>query len=120
MLQNLVLMFKNKEIRNRILFTLGILFVYRLGCAIPLPGINKEALLAGIDGNNIINLMNLLGGGALDQFSVLSLGVGPYITASIITVCLRSRRVSVMRLDWSIPHKRIAAGRGYVNDKSQR
>jgi len=84
MLQNLVLMFKNKEIRNRILFTLGILFVYRLGCAIPLPGINKEALLAGIDGNNIINLMNLLGGGALDQFSVLSLAVGPYITASII------------------------------------
>ncbi|MBQ1505586.1 MAG: preprotein translocase subunit SecY, partial [Erysipelotrichales bacterium] len=84
MLRNLGLMFKNKEIRNRILFTLAILFVYRLGAAIPVPGINKEALLAGVESNNIINLMNLLGGGALDQFSVLALGVGPYITASII------------------------------------
>ena len=84
MISKLISLFKNKEIRSKLLFTLAMLFVFRLGAAIPLPGINKEALTAGIQGNGIIGMMNLLGGGAMERFSIFSMGVGPYITASII------------------------------------
>lgn len=84
MIKNFISMLKNKDIRNKILFTLAMLFVFRLGAGIPLPGVNTEALLAGISDNSIIGMMNLLGGGAMERFSIFSLGVGPYITASII------------------------------------
>lgn len=84
MWHNLAMMFKNKDIRRRILFTLFIFLIYRFGYAIPVPGIDKEALTNGISSSSIISLMNLLGGGALDDFSIFALGVGPYITSSII------------------------------------
>ena len=84
MINNLISMFKNKEIRKKILFTLAMLFVFRLGSGIPVPGIDTEALMTGISDNSIVGMMNLLGGGALEKFSVFSLGVGPYITSSII------------------------------------
>ena len=84
MIRNLISMFRNKELRDRILFTLAMLFVFRLGGGIPMPGIDTEALTAGIGDNGIIGMMNLLGGGAMERFSVFSMGVGPYITASII------------------------------------
>lgn len=74
--------FKNKEIRNRIWFTLAMLFVFRLGAAIPAPGI-KDTVIQ-LSGNSLLSMMNLLGGGAIEQMSIFSLGVGPYITASII------------------------------------
>ena len=76
--------FKNKEIRNKILFTLAMLLIYRIGSAIPVPGINTRALAAGIADNSILGMMNLLGGGAFERMSIFALGVGPYITASII------------------------------------
>ena len=84
MIKNLISMFKNKEIRNKILFTLAMLFVFRFGSGIPVPGIDTAALMQGISDNSLIGMMNLLGGGAMEKFSVFSLGVGPYITASII------------------------------------
>ncbi len=74
--------FKNKEIRKKIFFTLLILFIYRLGSAIPAPGINSTYIKLGA--NSLLNLMNILGGGSIEQMSIFSLGVGPYITASII------------------------------------
>jgi preprotein translocase subunit SecY len=77
-------MFKNKEIRKKILFTLAMLFVYRLGSAIPVPGVDSNKLAASIADNSIMNVMNLLGGGALERLSIFALGVGPYITGSII------------------------------------
>lgn len=73
---------KNKEIRKRLLFTLFILFIFRLGAAIPAPGINDIQIQ--LASNSILNMMSMLGGGALEQLSIFSLGVGPYITASII------------------------------------
>ena len=73
---------QNKEIRKRILFTLVILFIYRLGSAIPAPGINDT--LITLSANSILNMMSILGGGSIEQMSIFSLGVGPYITASII------------------------------------
>jgi len=84
MLQTYVSMFKNKEIRKKILFTLAMLFVYRLGSAIPVPGVDSNKLAASIADNSIMNVMNLLGGGALERLSIFALGVGPYITGSII------------------------------------
>ncbi len=82
MLQVFVDFFKNKDTRKRILFTLLILFIFRLGAAIPAPGIDTR--LFSLEGHNILSMMNLLGGGSLEQMSIFSLGVGPYITASII------------------------------------
>ena len=77
--------FKNKEVVNRIFFTIMILFVFRIGCAITVPGVDASALQDNIMGsNNMLSLMNLLGGGALQNFSVFALGVSPYITAQII------------------------------------
>ena len=84
MFQNLAKMFRNREIRNKIFFTLAIMLMFRLGASIPLPGIDREALTSGITSNSIISMMNLLGGGAMEKFSIFSLGVGPYINASII------------------------------------
>lgn len=76
--------FKNKDIRRRIFFTLGILLVYRVGSAIPVPGVDAEALSESINANTILSMMNLLGGGAFERMSIFALGVTPYITSSII------------------------------------
>ena len=73
---------KNKDIRKKILFTLAILFIYRLGSAIPAPGINDSII--SLSANSLLNMMSILGGGSIEQMSIFSLGVGPYITASII------------------------------------
>ena len=74
--------FKNKDIRKRILITLLILFIYRLGSAIPAPGINSTIIK--LSANSILGMMNILGGGSIEQMSIFSLGIGPYITASMI------------------------------------
>ncbi|MGL5540404.1 MAG: preprotein translocase subunit SecY [Erysipelotrichaceae bacterium] len=76
--------FKNKDIRKRILFTLGMLFIFRFGSAIVVPNVNTAALLAGTADNSLLGMMNLLGGGAIERLSIFALGVGPYITASIV------------------------------------
>lgn len=76
--------FKKGELRRRIIFTLGMLFVFRLGAAITIPSINADALTAGATNTGILGIMNMLGGGMLERFSIFSLGVSPYITASII------------------------------------
>lgn len=74
----------NKDIRNRILFTLFAFLVYRLGSAITIPDVNTADLVAGMQENSLFAMINLLGGGGLEQFSIFALGVTPYITASII------------------------------------
>ena len=76
--------FKKGELRRRIIFTLGMLFVFRLGAAITIPSINADALTAGATNTGILGIMNMLGGGMLERSSIFSLGVSPYITASII------------------------------------
>jgi len=74
--------FKNKDIRKKIFFTLGILFIYRLGSSIPAPGVNTTVIK--LSANSLLTMMSILGGGSIEQMSIFSLGVGPYITASII------------------------------------
>ena len=73
---------KNKDIQKRILFTLAILFIFRLGAAIVVPGVDQDSL--GLGGLGILEMLNVMGGGALEQFSIFALGVTPYINASII------------------------------------
>src|SRR6516164_4002286 len=74
------------ELRRRVLFTLAMLAVYRLGVHVPTPGIDRQALAAYFEQvkGTIFGLFNLFSGGALEQFSVFSLGIMPYISASII------------------------------------
>ena len=74
--------FKHKDIRKKILFTLFILFIYRLGSSLPAPGVNTTVIK--LSANSLLNMMSILGGGSIEQMSIFSLGVGPYITASII------------------------------------
>ena len=81
--------FKNKEVVGRIFFTIMILFVFRVGAAITLPGIDVSTMTDQVTADNtVLSMMNLLGGGALSNFSVFALGVSPYITAQIIVQLL--------------------------------
>ena len=73
---------KNKEVQKKLLFTILIFAVYRYGCTLTVPGINKESVKISTD--SVFAIMNLIGGGALNNFSIFALGVGPFITASII------------------------------------
>lgn len=77
-------MLKVKEIRNKILFTLAMLLVFRIGAAIPAPLVDSTKVLSGLKDNTLLGMMNVLGGGALEKFSIFAMGIGPYITASII------------------------------------
>ena len=80
---------KNKEIMNRILFTVLILFIFRIGAQITVPGVTLgEDLQNYLDSSYALSLMNLLGGGTLQSFSIFALGVSPYITAQIIVELL--------------------------------
>ena len=80
---------KNKEIMNRIMFTILILFVFRIGAQITVPGVTLgDDLQNYLDSSYALSLMNLLGGGTLQSFSIFALGVSPYITAQIITELL--------------------------------
>ncbi len=79
---------KNKEIMNRIMFTVLILFIFRIGAQITVPGVNPEGLEEYLNSGSALSLMNLLGGGTLQTFSIFALGVSPYITAQIIVQLL--------------------------------
>lgn len=79
---------KNKDLRKRILFTFLALFIFKLGTTIIVPGIDAESL--GTNKLGFLELMNAMGGGALEQFSIFALGVMPYITASIIVQLLQA------------------------------
>ncbi len=83
---------KNSELVRRILFTLGMLAVYRIGCHVPTPGVDNNAVMSffAAQSSGIFGLFNTFSGGALAQFSVFALGIMPYISASIIFQLLTS------------------------------
>ena len=79
--------FKIPELRRKILFTLFILVIYRVGAHIPIPGINIEALkdyFAQAGRSGLLDFFDLFAGGALKRFTIFALGIMPYISASII------------------------------------
>lgn len=79
-------MLKNKDVMNRILFTFVIFFIFRIGAAITLPGVTMDQNVFA--SNNVLSLVNIMGGGALQSFSIFALGVSPFITAQIIVQLL--------------------------------
>jgi len=82
--ESLLNAFRAPDIRRRILYVLGILIVFRLLAHVPVPGVDKEALGSFFEGNAIFGLLDLFSGGGLSNFSVVGLGLNPYINASII------------------------------------
>jgi preprotein translocase subunit SecY len=74
----------DNAIRMRILFVLGALALFRFLAVIPIPGVNHDALTAFFSNNQFFGLLNVFSGGGLSSLSIVMLGVGPYITASII------------------------------------
>jgi preprotein translocase subunit SecY len=110
--------FKIGELRTRILFTLGLLIVYRLGAWVPTPGIDAKALGMFFDeltrsqgtGGNLFGLMNMFSGGALRNCTIFALGIMPYISASIILQLLTAVVPSLERLA-----KEGEAGRRKIN-----
>ena len=83
-LNKLRLIVKDKSLRNKILFVLAALIVFRILAVIPIPGIDVGRLQEFFQNNRFFGLINLFSGGGLDSLSIVMLGVGPYITASII------------------------------------
>jgi preprotein translocase subunit SecY len=84
MLEKIRQIFQIRELRNKILFILGILIVFRVAANIPVPGVNADQLRRLFEGNQFLGLLNVFSGGGLSNISIVMLGVGPYITASII------------------------------------
>src|SRR4029078_4429401 len=86
MLEKFQNIFRIPELKKRVLFTLGLLVVYRLGGHIPTPGVNSEALVAAFSSqaNSLFGLYDLFVGGSFAKATVFALGIMPYISASII------------------------------------
>ena len=82
--EKILLFFKNKELRNKFLFVFGLFLVFRIAANVPIPGIGVENLRKFFAENQVFGLLNIFSGGALSNFSIVLLGLGPYITATII------------------------------------
>ena len=80
--------FRNKDIRKKILLTLLLLLVFRIGCYIPVPGLLREQFEGAVSGNDFLTLMSGITGSALANGTLFALGIGPYINASIIVQLL--------------------------------
>src|SRR5690242_21605789 len=90
------------ELRRRLLFTAGVLAVYRLGSWLPAPGVDQKAIeqffSSGAGNGGALSLLNLFSGSALSRFSLFALGIMPYVTASIIFQVLSAVIPSLERL----------------------
>lgn len=84
MLDKLVQIWKARDLRKNILFVLSMLVVFRLAAHIPVPGVNAEVLREIFASNQILGLMNIFSGGSMQNFSIVMMGIAPYITSSII------------------------------------
>src|SRR3989338_6120311 len=77
-------LFNVPELRKKILIVFGLIAIFRLVAIIPLPGIPRASLQALFGGNQLFGLLDIFSGGGLSNMSIVMLGVGPYITASIV------------------------------------
>lgn len=84
MLETIRSAWKIKELRQRIIFTAFMLFIYRLGAHVPVPGVDPTVLAEFFQGDNLFGLFNVFAGGALENFTIFAMGIMPYINASII------------------------------------
>lgn len=95
MLKSFLDIFRVPELQKRVLFTLGIIVAYRIGALIPVPGVNAEAIksLFAAQSNGLLGFLDMFSGGALNRMSIFSLGIMPYINASIILSLLQGAHV---------------------------
>ena len=114
-MDKILYIFKDPELRKKIFFVLGTLLIFRLAAVLPIPGVDTLRLKAFFEGNQFFGLLNIFSGGALDNLSVVMLGVGPYITASIIMQLLT---MLIPRLK-EIYHEEGEAGRQKFNQYSR-
>ena len=89
MIGTLTNFFRIKEIRNKIFFTLVMLVIFKIGTYIPVPGVDPDVFDMNQGQQGVLDLMNTFGGGALMNFSILAMGIMPYITASIVVQLLQ-------------------------------
>src|ERR671917_379963 len=110
MLQAVASALRIEELRRKILFTIGILLVYRVIAHVPVPYTNASGIAGVLQSNQLLGILNLFSGGALQNFSIAAMGVYPYITATIIVQLLQPL---IPRLEeWS---KEGEAGRNKIN-----
>ncbi|SDW98573.1 protein translocase subunit secY/sec61 alpha [Marinococcus luteus] len=110
MFRTIINMFRVSDIRNKVLFTLVMLIIFRIGSFIPVPGTNRQVLNFS-DEASAFGFLNTFGGGALSQYSIFAMGVMPYITASIVVQLLRMDVVPKFS-EWA---KQGEAGRRKLN-----
>ena len=84
MLQAVINAFKIPDIRRKILYTVGMLVIFRMIASVPVPGVDREGIRGLMEQNQLLGMLNLFSGGGLNNFSIVALGVYPYITATII------------------------------------
>lgn len=72
------------ELRKKIIYTFGMLLIYRLLCVIPVPGINVSAVASAVKDYSILDFMNMMTGGSFQNMSIMAMGITPYINSSII------------------------------------
>src|SRR3989339_525218 len=84
MFDKLIQAWKIKSIRNKILYVLAMLIIFRIVAHIPIPGVNIDNLRNLLAGNQFLGLLNVFSGGTMENFSIVMLGIAPYITSSII------------------------------------
>lgn len=104
-------MFQDSSLRKQVLFVLGTLAVFRVLSVIPIPGVDQGALAQFLDSNQFFGLLNIFSGGGLSTLSIVMLGVGPYITASIIMQLLTMmspRLKSMYQEEGAIGRKRFS------------
>ena len=90
---------KIPELKNRLLFSLAMLAVYRVGVFVPVPGVDRQAMAQDFDGGGFLGMLDMFSGGALKQSSIFALGIMPYITSSIILQLLTVLVPTIDRLN---------------------
>lgn len=84
MFEKIQRIWRTKDLRNSVLFVVSMLIIFRIAAHIPIPGVDTNNLRLFLEGNQILGLLNVFSGGTLENFSIVMMGVSPYITASIV------------------------------------
>ena len=116
MLNTLSGIFNIKDLRNKFLFTIGVIVVFRLGVHMPIPGVDSQKLTTMFGAGNLLSFLDLFTGGALVKFSIFAMGIVPYINASIILQLLTAvvPQFEEMAKDESGGRKQIAQYTRYL------
>ncbi len=107
---------KIADLRKKILYTLFMLLIYRLLCFVPTPGVNVEVVAQAVQGISLLDFMNTMTGSNLEQFTIMAMGITPYINASIIMqlLCVAIPKLEELQKDGEEGRKKIAQITRYV------